>query len=123
MILAYNFCSKCFGCHFTALVWQLMRAYTLAVLRDLTKSDKPVVDIDIINWANHKLKSAGKTTKVESFKDSAIADGRVVLDLIDSISPGSVRYDLVKAPENDEVRYPVSLIATEVPFGSHFSII
>ena len=91
-------------CFITALVWQLMRAYTLAVLRDLTKSDKPIVDQDIVNWANKKLASANKTSKLDSFKDHSIADGRVVIDLIDSIVPGSIRYDLVRQPENDEVR-------------------
>lgn len=81
-----------------------MRAYSLAVLLDLTKSDKPIVDQDIVNWANAKLAAAGKTSKIDSFKDHSIADGRVVIDLIDAIVPGSIRYDVVRHPENDEVR-------------------
>lgn len=81
-----------------------MRAYTLAVLRDLTKSDKPIVDQDIINWANKKLTSAGKSTRVDGFKDPSIADGKVVIDLIDAIQPGCIRYELVKEAHDDEVR-------------------
>lgn len=81
-----------------------MRAYTLAVLHDLTKSDKPVVEKDIVNWANSKLASAGKSSHVESFKDPSIADGRVVIDLIDAIVPNSIRYEVVRDPESDEVR-------------------
>lgn len=87
----------------SALVWQLMRAYTLAILRDLTKSDKPIVDQDIVNWANQKLASGSKTSKLESFKDSSISDGRVMIDLIDCIVPGSIRYELVRQAESDEV--------------------
>lgn len=86
-----------------------MRAYTLAVLRDLTKSDKPIHDSDIINWANEKLSAGGKTSKVSSFKDSAISDGKVVIDLIDCIVPGSIRYELVKECESDEVYIHLSL--------------
>ena len=80
-----------------------MRAYTLAVLRDLTKSDKPMTDGDIINWANNKLSSFGKSTSVTSFKDPSISDGKAVIDLIDCIVPGSIKYDLVKTCESDEV--------------------
>lgn len=98
-ILLFFYCAA-------ALVWQLMRAYTLAVLRDLTQSDKPVVDQDIVNWANQKLASSNKTSRFESFKDPALSDGRVVIDLIDSIVPGCIRYDLVRQAESDEVSQP-----------------
>ena len=80
-----------------------MRAYTLAVLRDLQNTGKPIVDQDIINWANGKLDSAGKSSRVDSFKDPKLSDGKVVIDLIDSIVPGSVRYELVRDADNDEV--------------------
>jgi len=80
-----------------------MRAYTLAVLKDLTKSDKPITDADIISWANNKLEGASKSSRVASFKDPIIAEGKVVIDLIDAIVPGSIRYDVVRDPEGDEV--------------------
>lgn len=82
-----------------------MRAYTLSVLKDLTKSDKPITDNDIISWANKKLSDAHKTSKFEGFKDPSLADGRVFIDLIDAIVPGSIRYELVKNGDDDEVSY------------------
>lgn len=36
----------------TAVVWQLMRAYTLSVLQKLAGSAKPIEDKEIIEWAN-----------------------------------------------------------------------
>lgn len=82
-----------------------MRAYTLAVLQDLQKSGKPISDHDIINWANEKLSAAGKSSHIDSFKDPRIADGKVVIDLIDSLVPGCIRYELVKDADSDEVPF------------------
>lgn len=63
---------------------------------------------------NSKLKSAGKSTSLRSFQDSSISDGKVVIDLIDSIKPGSINYDNVKeggnAEENlENAKYAVSM--------------
>lgn len=38
-----------------ALVWQLMRAYTLAVLTKMSDDGKPVDDAIIVNWANTRV--------------------------------------------------------------------
>ena len=38
-----------------ALVWQLMRAYTLAILSRMSEDGKQVVDDDIISWANQRV--------------------------------------------------------------------
>ncbi len=35
-----------------AIVWQLMRAYTVSVLQKLAGSDQPIKDQDIVDWAN-----------------------------------------------------------------------
>uniref|UniRef100_A0A8B9LJ25 Plastin-3 n=1 Tax=Astyanax mexicanus TaxID=7994 RepID=A0A8B9LJ25_ASTMX len=78
-----------------ALVWQLMRRYTLNVLEDLGDGEKVNDDI-IVNWVNKTLAGAGKSTKISSFKDKEISSSLPVLDLIDAIQPGSVHYDLVK---------------------------
>ena len=39
-----------------AVVWQLMRAYTLSVLQRLAGSDKPISEDEIIDWANTMFK-------------------------------------------------------------------
>ena len=39
----------------TAVVWQQMRSYTLALLSKLTPDGKKIEDKDIIEWVNEKV--------------------------------------------------------------------
>jgi hypothetical protein len=73
-----------------ALVWQLMRGYTLKVLSDLSGDGKAVKDSVIVDWVNRKLADAGKDSKISSFKDKSISSSEVVMDLVDAIQPGVV---------------------------------
>ena len=45
------------GFVFSALVWQLMKAYTLSILAKLSGQDSnhPIVDKEIVVWANQKV--------------------------------------------------------------------
>ncbi|XP_024120051.1 plastin-2 [Oryzias melastigma] len=83
-----------------ALLWQLMRRYTLNILEDLGDGQK-VTDDTIVSWVNDTLTHAEKNT-ISSFKDLSISSSMPVLDLIDAIQPGSIRYDLVKAEDLTE---------------------
>ncbi|XP_059506418.1 plastin-2-like isoform X1 [Stegostoma tigrinum] len=78
-----------------ALLWQLMRRYTLNMLEDIGGGEKVNDDI-IVNWVNQTLSESGKSSSITSFKDKEISSSLPVLDLIDAIQPGSVNYDLVK---------------------------
>ncbi|XP_065496189.1 plastin-1 [Caloenas nicobarica] len=78
-----------------ALVWQLMRRYTLNVLSDLGEGEK-VNDEIIIKWVNQTLAKANKKTSITSFKDRSISTSLPVLDLIDAIAPKAVRPEMVK---------------------------
>lgn len=80
-----------------------MRAYTLSLLTQLTNSGDPIVEQEIIQWTNDKLSQANKTSKIRNFQDSSIADGRVLIDLIDAIKPGVINYENVKDGGNPEV--------------------
>lgn len=97
-----------------ALVWQLMRRYTLNVLEGLGDGQK-VNDEIIVNWVNKTLSQAGKSSKISSFKDKEISSSLAVLDLIDAIQPGCVNYDLVKRgslsdeDKLDNAKYAVSM--------------
>jgi len=62
-----------------------------------------MVESEIISWVNNKLKDAGKTTSIRNFQDASISNARVVIDLIDSIKPGIINYDVVKDGGNEEV--------------------
>uniref|UniRef100_A0AC34FGL2 Fimbrin n=1 Tax=Panagrolaimus sp. ES5 TaxID=591445 RepID=A0AC34FGL2_9BILA len=88
-----------------ALVWQLMRAYTLAVLARCTDNGNLATDKEIVRWVNEKLQSAGKSTQIRSFQDPVIADAIVVLDLIDAIKPGVINYDVVQRGGTDQERF------------------
>ncbi|KAH0519472.1 Plastin-1 [Microtus ochrogaster] len=78
-----------------ALVWQLMRRYTLNVLSDLGEGEKVNDDI-IIKWVNQTLKNANKNTSISNFKDKSISTSLPVLDLIDAIAPNAVRPEMIK---------------------------
>ncbi|XP_041066164.1 plastin-1-like [Carcharodon carcharias] len=78
-----------------ALVWQLMRRYTLKVLSDLGDGSK-VTDEIIIKWVNETLAKAQKRSSITSFKDKCICTSLPVIDLIDAIVPNAIRYELVK---------------------------
>ncbi|KYQ96696.1 actin bundling protein [Tieghemostelium lacteum] len=77
-----------------AILWQLMRAHVLSILNALSQDGKPIGDNEIIDWTNKKLSSAGKSG-ISSFKDAAIANGIVVLNLIEAIRPGSIESSMV----------------------------
>lgn len=97
-----------------ALVWQLMRRYTLNVLEDLGDGEKVNDDI-IVRWVNKTLAEAGKSAKISSFKDKEISTSLAVLELIDAIQPGSIDYDLIKTgnlSEDDKLenaKYAISM--------------
>ncbi|XP_018334938.1 plastin-2 [Agrilus planipennis] len=97
-----------------ALIWQLMRAYTLSILSQLAQTGNPIVEKEIVQWVNKKLESAGKKSSINNFQDPAIADARVVIDLIDAIKPRAINYELVKTGGNPEdnlanAKYAISM--------------
>ncbi|XP_011298474.1 plastin-2 isoform X1 [Fopius arisanus] len=98
-----------------ALIWQLMRSYTLSLLSSLAGTPgSAIVEKEIVQWVNSKLQAAGKPSSIKGFQDYAIADGRPLIDLIDAIKPGSVNYDLVKSTGTEEdnldnAKYAISL--------------
>ncbi|ELK11293.1 Plastin-2 [Pteropus alecto] len=97
-----------------ALIWQLMRRYTLNILEEIGGGQKVNDDI-IINWVNETLKEAEKSSSISSFKDPKISTSLPVLDLIDAIQTGSINYDLLKTESlNDEeklnnAKYAISM--------------
>jgi len=79
-----------------ALVWQLMRAYTLSLLSKLNEDGTPIVESEIIAWANSKLVEAGKSSSIKHFQDKANRTALPIIDLIDSINKGAIDYSVVK---------------------------
>ncbi|XP_034714256.1 plastin-1-like [Etheostoma cragini] len=84
--------------HTLALIWQLMRRYTVQVLSDLGDGER-VGDQIILSWVNTTLSQKRKDTQISSFKDKLISTSLPVIDLIDAIAPGTIKWDMVKRGE------------------------
>lgn len=67
-----------------AIVWQLMRSYTLSLLTLLSakKGKKEIEEKDLLEWANEKAKQGGCTFTVSSFRDKQLSDGIFLLHVL-----------------------------------------
>lgn len=87
-----------------AFLWQLMRFNILQLLKNLRSrfQGKEVSDADILKWANKKVKSTGRTSQMESFKDKTLSSGLFFLELLSAVEPRVVNWNLVTKGESDE---------------------
>merc|ERR1711874_117144 len=62
----------------------------------LNPGGTPVVESEIITWANSRLEANGKTEcTIKSFQDKSLKDATPILELVDCIKPNSVDWSLV----------------------------
>ena len=117
-------------------MWQLMRFNILQLLKNLRfhSQGKEMTDADILNWANNKVTSTGRTSRMESFKvflfeiymfsvcfasymfqlsplffplfvllcsfqDKNLSNGLFFLELLSSVEPRVVNWNLVSKGE------------------------
>ncbi|KAK6286900.1 PREDICTED: fimbrin-5 [Theobroma cacao] len=87
-----------------AFLWQLMRFSMLQLLKNLRSHSqgKEITDADILNWANNKVKKAGRTSQMDSFKDKNLSNGIFFLELLSAVEPRVVNWSLVTKGETDE---------------------
>ncbi|XP_058093547.1 fimbrin-2 [Magnolia sinica] len=87
-----------------AYLWQLMRHNILQLLKNLRlhSHGKEITDADILNWANSKVKNAGRHSHMASFKDRKLSDGIFFLDLLSAVEPKIVNWSLVTKGESGE---------------------
>lgn len=85
-----------------ALVWQAMRYYILNYLKNISKGGREVTEDDIIRWANEKVHSGGRSSRMESFQDKTLSDSIFIMDLLYACQPDSVNWDLVTPGKADE---------------------
>ncbi|XP_016446607.1 fimbrin-5-like [Nicotiana tabacum] len=87
-----------------AFLWQLMRFTMLQLLKNLRfhAQGKEITDADILNWANSKVKSAGRKSQMESFKDKSLSNGMFFLELLSAVEPRVVNWSVVTKGETDE---------------------
>ncbi|GMH11004.1 hypothetical protein Nepgr_012845 [Nepenthes gracilis] len=87
-----------------AFLWQLMRFTMLQLLKNLRSysQGKEIRDADILNWANNKVRSSGRSSQMESFKDKKLSNGIFFLELLSAVEPRVVNWKLITKGETDE---------------------
>ncbi|CAL9037094.1 fimbrin-2-like [Musa acuminata AAA Group] len=87
-----------------AFLWQLMRYNILQLLKNLRfhSREKEIKDIDILNWANNKVKDSGRYSRLDSFKDRSLSSGIFFLDLLSAVEHRAVNWNLVTKGQSDE---------------------
>eukprot|EP01035_Chromulina_nebulosa_P021439 gene21439-27770_t len=87
-----------------AIVWQLLRRYTLSLLSNLAASQgvSEVSEDKIVEWANRKVASSGKRSSMRNFKDASLKSSLFFLDLISAIEPRAVNSELITPGRNPD---------------------
>jgi plastin-1 len=94
--------------------WQLMRYHMLKFLASLSKGGKQLTDKDILEWANKAVSASGKKTQINGFSDAGIASGVFFVNLVATLDPEIVDWDLVTDGQTDDdqllnAKYAISL--------------
>jgi len=80
------------------LVWQLMRAYTISLLTELSDDkSKKLKDSDVVAWYNEKTNS-----HIRSFKDSSLSNSIGFATILKSIKPDLEMHELESASSTEE---------------------
>jgi len=83
-----------------ALIWQMMRFHLIEVLASLRKPDEPrITDSELVQWANHKVSTSGRNSRIRDLGDKAIDSGVFLLDLLAAVEPRCVNRELVTPGE------------------------
>lgn len=61
-----------------------------------------MTDSDILKWANRKVKSTGRLSQMDSFKDKSLSNGIFFLELLSAVEPRVVNWNLVTKGGSDE---------------------
>ncbi|CAA7407204.1 unnamed protein product [Spirodela intermedia] len=96
-----------------AYLWQLMRFNILQLLKNLRSHSegKEVTDADILDWANDRVRRTGRTSRMESFRDRTLSNGLFFLELLSSVEPRVVNWNIVtKGVSEDEKRLNATYI-------------
>ncbi|XP_005098203.2 plastin-1 [Aplysia californica] len=81
-----------------ALVWQLMRAYTISILTGLSANSKNAEKL-ILQWANERL---DKSARFSGFGDQNLSDSIILIKLIEKIKPSAVDWKVVSDAQSEE---------------------
>ena len=73
-----------------AIIWQLLRLYTLNMLTELAGGGRAITEPEIVSWANGKVGAFARercTTHMTSFRDPSLSSGLFLLDLCAAVEP------------------------------------
>ena len=87
-----------------AIVWQLLRHYSLKLLASLSHEGQLATDRDILDWANARVARTGKESRMASFRDPSLAVSIFFLNLCSALAPGIVDPSIVTEGASDEDR-------------------
>jgi len=79
-----------------------MRYDILNFVKNIKYNDKEVTDSFMIDWANQKVAKSGKTSRIETFRDSNLKNSIFLIDLLYSLDKTSINYELVTPGETEE---------------------
>jgi len=82
-----------------AVVWQMMRAYTLAVLERISGGGNRISDNEIIAWANSKLSGNGS---ISGFRDQSLSDAMPIAHIVEAIRSGTIDFSLLYTNPSEE---------------------
>lgn len=85
-----------------SLLSQLMRYDIFNLLNNLKYNGEEVTENTLIEWANAKVVNSGKTSKVESFRDPSLKNGRFLCDLLHAVKPGCINYEFISPGDTQD---------------------
>ncbi len=89
-----------------------MRKYTLSLLAKLSPDGTPIVETEILAWANQRLE--GKGVRVRHFQDPVNRTALPVIHLIDAMREGVIDYSLVREGDSEEVIIVISSVGKPI---------
>lgn len=97
-----------------AIMWQLMRRFTLDMLAQLSGDGSRVTEEVMVQWANQKVQSSGKALRIRNLSDSSLSSGIYLVNLCAAVQPNTVDWDLLTDGEAQEdklsnARYAISI--------------
>jgi len=84
------------------MCWQLWRTHIGNMLQQVSESGKRPDDKEIVAWANAKVQSKGYAGKIKDFKDAGLSDGQFLAQLLESVHPGAVDFELLTPGTTEE---------------------
>jgi len=79
-----------------SIVWQMMKLHVFSILKKIQLfKGKELSAEDMVSWANSKVKSSGKDSKIKDLKDSSLTSSLFLIDLLNAVRPSTVDYSFV----------------------------